>query len=69
MDMEFMQQLTGFTKEKLSADLEGVIFRDLGEQPTERYPRPFITWISCPLSPPMNIFPGTCGASCALPKP
>ncbi len=41
VDMEYMQQLTGFTKEKLSADLEGVIFRDLGDQPPESIPKAF----------------------------
>lgn len=41
VDMDFMQQLTGFTEEKLAADLEGVIFRDLGDQPPENIPKAF----------------------------
>lgn len=40
-DMEFMQQLTGFTKERLVSDLTGVIFRDLGDQPPESIPKAF----------------------------
>jgi N12 class adenine-specific DNA methylase len=31
VDLPFMSRLTGFTEESLIADLEGVIFRDLGE--------------------------------------
>jgi len=41
VDMDFMQQLTGFTEERLAADLEGVIFRDLGNQPPENIPKAF----------------------------
>lgn len=41
VDMDFMQQLTGFTKERLVSDLEGIIFRDLGEQPLESIPKAF----------------------------
>lgn len=41
VDMEFMRQLTGFTKERLVSDLTGVIFRDLGDQPPETIPKAF----------------------------
>lgn len=41
VDMDFMQQLTGFTNEKLVADLAGIIFRDLGNQPPESIPKAF----------------------------
>jgi N12 class adenine-specific DNA methylase len=41
VDMDFMQQLTGFSKERLISDLEGIIFRDLGEQPPESVPKAF----------------------------
>lgn len=41
VDMDFMQELTGFTEERLVSDLEGVIFRDLGEQPLESIPKAF----------------------------
>jgi adenine-specific DNA methylase len=51
VDMGFMMGLTGFTKEKIAADLNGVIFRDLGEQDPSDVPiafydpakRPFVT--------------------------
>lgn len=35
VDMAYMSSLTGFSEEKLEADLKGVIFRDLGEQDPE----------------------------------
>lgn len=41
VDMEFMRQLTVFSKERLISDLTGVIFRDLGEQPPESIPKAF----------------------------
>ena len=41
VDLEFMQQLTGFTKSRLIIDLMGVIFRDLGDQPVENIPKAF----------------------------
>ena len=41
VDMDFMQQLTGFSKERLISDLEGIIFRDLGDQPPESVPKAF----------------------------
>lgn len=36
VDMGFMRSLTGFSEEKLIQELNGVIFRDLGEQPPEQ---------------------------------
>ncbi|MEG6521375.1 DEAD/DEAH box helicase family protein [Desulfotomaculum sp. 1211_IL3151] len=41
VDMGFMQSLTGLSEEQLAADLQGVIFRSLGEQDPANVPKAF----------------------------
>ena len=48
VDMEFMQGLTGMSEEQLTADLKGVIFRDLGDQDPATVPKAFVKMESYP---------------------
>lgn len=41
VDMEYMQQLTGFSREKIESDLEGVIFHDPGNLEVEQVAKAF----------------------------
>lgn len=48
VDMGFMQSLTGLSEEQLAADLQGVVFRSLGEQDPANVPKSFFDITRCP---------------------
>ena len=48
VDMGFMSSLTGLSEEQLEADLQGVIFRDTGDQDPADVPRAFYDLKRCP---------------------
>lgn len=48
VDMGFMQILTGLSEEQLATDLQGVIFRNLGEQDPADVPKAFFDITHCP---------------------
>jgi len=67
VDLGFMHSLTGLSEEQLADDLQGVIFRNLGDQDPDQVPKTFSISPAAPLLPPMNIFPAMCGISSAWP--
>ncbi|WP_348980864.1 DEAD/DEAH box helicase family protein [Dehalobacter sp. 14DCB1] len=48
VDLDLMQSLTGLSQEQLVKDLEGVIFRNLGEQDPAHVPKDFFDITRCP---------------------
>ena len=48
IDLGFMQLLTGLSAEQLEADLQGVIFRDLGDCDPAEIPKAFFDLEKCP---------------------
>jgi hypothetical protein len=48
IDLGFMQSLTGLSAEQLEADLQGVIFRDLGDCDPAEIPKAFFDLEKCP---------------------
>lgn len=48
VDLGFMHDLTGLSEEQLADDLQGVIFRDLGEQDPAKVPKAFFDITRCP---------------------
>jgi len=48
VDLDLMQSLTGLSQEQLVKDLEGVIFRSLGEQDPAHVPKDFFDISRCP---------------------
>jgi N12 class adenine-specific DNA methylase len=48
VDMCFMSSLTGLSEEQLEADLQGVIFRELGDHNADNVPKAFFDIKRCP---------------------
>jgi len=48
VDLSLMHGLTGLSEEQLADDLQGVIFRNLGEQDPSQVPKAFFDIIRCP---------------------
>jgi len=48
VDLGFMHSLTGLSEEQLADDLQGVIFRNLGDQDPDQVPKAFFDITRCP---------------------
>ena len=48
VDLGFMHSLTGLSEEQLAGDLQGVIFRNLGDQDPDQVPKAFFDITRCP---------------------